>query len=321
MIRDYLYTIGKYLPSSERDDILKEIESALYDYLSAEFGEKEYTNSELELAIMNMGNPRKIAYAYTGRERYLIAPIYLDIYLLVIKVALFGISIGFLVIGILSFIESESLLTIILEFLARIWQAGIMMIGTVTIIFAAISKYSIQEKSFTQDYEEWSIKDLEKEPSDTNLIKTSDIVIESIFIVLFLTFINTSYFAFKVEYNGFLLALKTEVFSKFIIWFNISLIFNLALNVFLLLKREWTSLSRILSIISDLLGVGIFGVLAFNPNLVDFSKITELSPDLVDPIKLGTSIGFKIGFFAILIITSLEIFKHFRAILNKDKSN
>lgn len=40
MIENYLYAIGKYLPISEKNDILKEVESAIYDYLESEFGKK-----------------------------------------------------------------------------------------------------------------------------------------------------------------------------------------------------------------------------------------------------------------------------------------
>lgn len=321
MLNDYLYAIGKYLPASERSDILKEIECGIYDYLQAEFGKKEYSNKEIESAIMNMGNPKKVAYAYTGKERHLIAPIYLDIYFLVTKVALFGISIAFVVIGVLSFIESQSLLGVLLNILGNIWQAGLMMVAIVTIIFAAISKYAIKENKFTEEDEDWSIKDLEKAPQHVNIIKTSDIVIESIFIVLFLTFINSSSFAFRLEYNEFLIALNTEVFSRFILWFNLALFFNLALNVFLLIKRQWSIATRILSILSDFIGLAVFGVLAFHPNILDFSKATKLPSDVLEAVKLGTSIGFKIGFFVVLIVSSIEIFKHIKSILNKNKSS
>lgn len=320
MIRDYLYTIGKYLPASERNDILKEIEGGIYDYLQAEFGNKDYTHDEIESAIIKRGDPKKVAYAYTGNERHLISPIYLDIYFLIVKVAIFGISIAFTVIGILSFIESNSLFSIIIDLFNRIWQAGLMMFGIVTLIFATISKFGKGDDKFTEENEKWSIKDLDKAPIDTNIIKTSDIVIESIFIVLFLTFINSSNLGFVIEYNGFLAALNTEIFSNFILWFNISLVFNLALNVFLLIKKEWSTLSRILSITSDFIGLILFGVLAFNPNLINFDNITELGPDVVESLKLGMSIGFKIGFFAVLTISLIEVFKHIKSILNKNNS-
>lgn len=320
MIRDYLYTIGKYLPASERNDILKEIECGIYDYLQAEFGNKDYTSNEIESALIKMGDPKRVAYAYTGNERNLIAPIYLDIYSLIVKVAIFGISIAFIVIAILSFIESDSLFSIIVAFFNNLCQAGLMMLGIVTLIFATISKFDRVENKFTVENEEWSIKDLDKAPINTNVIKTSDIVIESIFIVLFLTFVNSAYFSLDLEYNGFLVALNTDVFSKFIIWFNISLVFNLTLNFFLLVKKEWSTLNRILSIISDFIGLVLFGVLAFNPNLINFDNVTELPADVLESLNFATSIGFKIGFFAVLVITLFEVFKHIKLILNSNNS-
>ena len=320
MIQDYLYAIGKLLPSSGRADILKEIESALYDYLETKFGEKEYTDKEIESAIMNMGDPKKVAYAYTGTEKHLITPIHLDTYFLVIKIALFGISIAFAVIAVLTSIKSTSIFTILINFLGNIWQVGLMMIGIVTIIFAVISKYNIKKESFKEAYEDWSINDLEQAPADVNIVKTSEIVIEAIFIVLFLTFINSTSFGFEVMLNDILIALNIDIFSKFILWLNIILIFNLILDTFLLIKREWSTLTRTFSIINDFIGLTILGILAFHPNIIDYTRINVLNPEVIDKVKLGTSIGFRIGFLAILTITLIEIFKHLKIILNKNNA-
>lgn len=51
MIKNYLYTIGKYLSPSQREEVLREIEANLYDYLEENFGKKEYTSGEIESAL------------------------------------------------------------------------------------------------------------------------------------------------------------------------------------------------------------------------------------------------------------------------------
>lgn len=48
--------------------------------------------------------------------------------------------------------------------------------------------------------------------------------------------------------------------------------------------------------VSDFIGVFIFGVLAFKENLIDFSKIPQIPTDLLRSLEFGISIGFKIGF-------------------------
>ncbi|MDY0236100.1 MAG: hypothetical protein RBR71_08730 [Gudongella sp.] len=48
--------------------------------------------------------------------------------------------------------------------------------------------------------------------------------------------------------------------------------------------------------------------------------LTQLDPEVIDTLKLGTSIGFRIGFLAILTITLIEIFKHLKIILNKNNA-
>ena len=90
MISNYLYTIGKYLPPGQRDDLLKEIEANLYDYLEENHGEIDYTKEQIESDIRSMGHPMKVAEAYTGKPRSLICSQYIDTYWLIIKFVIIG---------------------------------------------------------------------------------------------------------------------------------------------------------------------------------------------------------------------------------------
>ena len=145
MIRNYLYTVGKYLPASQRDDILKDLEANIYELLEETHGDREYSPKEIEDVLYKMGNPKRVAESYLERPRYLIGPQYIDLYLLVVKVALLGISIGLLVVSIIKFIVDGDLLQSLLSLVGGIWNAGLVMVGIVTIIFSLVEHYGKEE--------------------------------------------------------------------------------------------------------------------------------------------------------------------------------
>lgn len=264
---------------------------------------------------MDMGNPKQVAYAFSEAKRYLIAPDYLNVYFMIIKYALLGISIAFAVLAVLTFPEHRSIFTSVIEFVDRIWQVGLMIIGMLTIIFATISHYNLKG-SDSFDEEQWSVKDLEKAPLVKNEVKPLSLIIEVLFIFVFMILIN-SYSLIMQSLPKLQMTFNYEILSPFIIWINMILIANLFLNIALLIKREWSKQMRISAILIDLIKVMIFGIVAFSSNIFIFTNETILSKEVIESINVGTSIGFRIGFLAVFIIIIIESFQHLKVILKK----
>ncbi len=318
MIKNYLYTIGKYLPVSQRNDILRDIEANIYDYLEETYGNKDYTDDEIKNALYKMGNPKRVAESYMDKPRYIIGPQYIDIYLLVIKVALMGISIGLLVVSIIKFLVDGDLLQSIISFGLGLWNATLIMVGIVTIIFYLVEKHGDDSEFPLLDKEElWSVDSLESPPEDTEQIKISDLVFESIFIMVFMAFINHEDIIPEIYGEKTFVFIDYSILSPYIMWINIILGMSLLLNLFLFVKRRWSTITRLLSIGLDLAGIGIFAILALTPGLWNFSSIPGITEEEVTGIETGVGLGLKIGLAAIVIITLIEVFKHFRAMLRK----
>ena len=318
MIKSYLYTVGKYLPASQRDDILRDLEANIYEQLEEAYGDREYSQREVEDVLFKMGNPRKIAENYLERPRYLIGPQYIDLYLLVIKVALIGISIGILVVSTMKFIVGGDILESLLSLLGGIWNGGLVMVGMVTIIFALIEHYGQKDSlPFDQDDEKWTLDTLESPPEDVDQLRISDLIFESIFILIFLAFINRGLPLPVIYEDQSFVLLNYEVLSPYLLWINLALGLSLLLNVYLLIRRRWSILTRLISIALDMVGIGIFSVLALTPDLWDFSRIPGVSQEQLIDIETGVGLGLKIGLAAIIVITLVGVFNHIRALLRK----
>ncbi len=310
MINNYLYTIGKYLSPSQREDVLKEVEVHLYDYLEEHFGEKEYSDRELEQAMKSMGHPRTVAEAYSNGPRSLIGPAYIDTYWLVIKISLIGTAIGLTVANLFSGTDARDSIQFFLQLLAQIWQSGISIVGVVTLIFVAINYYNPQH--YTVQDNDWSVGMLDTPPKPNNKIEPIEIIIETFFICLGLVIINRLTGGTPLHENTIPI-INLEYFAPYIIWINIVLVASLLVNIYLLIKRQWQTGSRLLAMVLDAASVVIFAMLVFTPEVWDFNDLQE---------KIGLQntwleSSLLIALVVVVCVVLYEAYGHVKAILSK----
>ncbi len=315
MINNYLYTIGKYISPTQRGDVLEEIKANLYGFLEENFGKKEYTDSEIEMAIRSMGHPKKVAEAYMEGPRCLIGPAYIDTYWLVLKIALIGIAIGLTIANMITLPDSKDGIQFFIKVIASIWQSSLSAIGTVTLIFVLIQHYSPgEQETITGD---WSLKVIENAPEAHQKIKFLDIILESIFICFFLVAINqaTPALVIALRENEVIPVLNMELFKPFLIWINFAIVSNLILNLYLLIKKQWQSITRIISIAIDIIGVGIFAKLIMTPGFWNFSAIDSVLKDESIVLSTVLDLSLNITLAVVIIIVAFDIFGHLRVLL------
>lgn len=317
MIKDYLYAIGKYLSPSQREDVLKEIQANLFDYLEENYGDKEeYSDDEIEAAILKMGNPKEVAQAYSDRPRALIAPPLLDIYYLLLKIVIPAVSLGLIIANVISIKDNSEVGMTVLKIIGDIWSASLTVVGMMTIIFALLQKY-LPDKDL-EIKENWTVKNLEKAPDLKEKVSTVESIFGIAFAVLGLLFFNGSGFLIVSDSVNIIPVLNTSVFRNYLPLINISLILSLILHIFLLIKRKWQFITRIVSIILDIFGVVVFGIIAFNPNVFDFTKISGISYSESLRITEGVQIGMKVGLSVVAVFVAIDIFKHLKLITKKN---
>ncbi len=316
MIKDYLYTIGKYLSPSQREEVLKEIEANLYDYLEENFGKKDYSSSETEAAIRSMGHPKAVAQAYQNTPRSIIGPAYIDTYWLVVKIALIGTAIGLTVGHLLNLTSAENGVQVFTRLFTDIFSSGLSSFGMITLIFVLVQHYSpetSQKKEST-----WKLSELEKAPESHQKVSLFDLVVETFFICFGLVVINSTAPVFMFSLNGTKITplVNMDVFAPYVVLITIALVASLLLNIYLLIRRQWQTSTRILSIILDIFGVGIITKIALTPEIWELKSIADvLGRDA--RVETWFSLTVNISVAVMVIITGFSIFGHIKAILKK----
>lgn len=317
MIDDYLYTVGKQLPSYQKEEVLKEIETNIYDYLAGNFGQIEYDNAQIKEALRAMGPPKKLAEAYMGKPRMLIDSIYIDTYWLIIRIAVIASAIGLTISGIISVLDQQIDIAFFLTLIMQIFTTALTITGMVTLIFILISKFVPNTQNDLKDAD-WSLDKLDHAPKKNDQLKVFDLIIESFFMIIALIVINNLSFLSELEGLDVQIipVIDIEAFSPFIIFINILIVINLLMNVYLLIKGRWHTHIRIISVISDTAGIVLLIMLATAPQILDLSSITDITGVDINFEKWAQN-SFYILLAVILLISIVDIVKHIRVLVKQ----
>lgn len=288
LIKDYVYTITHYLPQKQKAEVSTDIEATLYELLLEQFGEKEYTDQEIETVIRTFGHPRLVAERYLNQKPSLIAPELLETYWFVVKIALIGSNIGVFIARMLA--QGLDFISI----LGGMINLSLSVFGMVTLIFILVNqKLDAYEQN---DLEEWSLKDLKVWKEDKHRVSRFEIAFESIFLIFFIQafFLNDAILSKWSDFNSF-------VFGVFV---GLSLVMNL----YLLIKAYWTPRTRILSILLNL--IFVYLSMQFLINLPEILSTSMLNME-------GVQISIRITAGILILIVAWDIYEQLRHLLNK----
>jgi len=142
LMERYLFAVKKELSGKQRDDIVAEIESYLYDLLEERYPKNaDVDEKELEAVLKEMGSPRKVAAQYSPHQ-YLVGPRLFPLYKIVLKIMLLvvlgALTLSMIISNIVEF--SGSVWQVMLEYLGTLWSGGLSVVGVITLIFAIIER-------------------------------------------------------------------------------------------------------------------------------------------------------------------------------------
>ena len=288
LLKDYVYTITHYLPQKQKAEVSTDIEATLYELLLEQFGEKEYSDQEIETVIRTFGHPRLVAERYLNQKPSLIAPELLETYWFVVKIALIGSNIGVFI---------ARMLTQGLDFISILGgmiNLSLSVFGMVTLIFILINqKLDAYEQKNDQT---WSLNDLKTWTSDKHRVSHFEIAFESIFLV----FMAQALIVDKP------LSVVLENHVLFLLGMYVGL--SLVLNIYLLIKAYWTPRLRIVSISLNLLFAYFF------------TQFLIVLPVLFKPIMhiRGVDLSIRITSVIIFIAIAYDVYDHFKHLIKKD---
>ena len=288
LLKDYVYTITHYLPQKQKAEVSTDIEATLYELLLEQFGEKEYSDQEVETVIRAFGHPRLVAERYLNQKPSLIAPELLETYWFVVKIALIGSNIGVFIARMLT--QGLGFISI----LGGMINLSLSVFGMVTLIFILVNqKLDAYEQKNDQT---WSLSDLKTWTSDKHRVSHFEIAFESIFLV----------FVAQALFVDTALSVVLENHVLFLLGMYVGL--SLVLNIYLLIKAFWTPRLRIVSISLNLLFAYFF------------TQFLIVLPVLFKPIIhiRGVDLSIRITSVIIFIAIAYDVYDHFKHLIKKD---
>lgn len=331
MIEKYLYEFGKYLSKENKEEILKEVESNIYDMLDGNQSEENIRN-----VLKELGSPKKLSLEYRTKKLYLIGPEYFHSYIktlifVVILVAsiLFTISVAVDLIkgpgnsNIYKFIGIS-----FAEGFAEAYSGAISALIWVTIIFVILEHvdYTFDGKNFVKKTE-WDPSMLKDVPiKKASAFKRSQLIFEIFFSVFF-----TSCIIFLAKYSGIYQDSKLTVelfnmnrFNYYAIAIALLTAYLIITNIILIYKAYPNYKLVVLKIIYNLLGM-ILAILfindkkLFNPSFkIELANVTNIP---LTTINDAARIMVIVITLIIVITTIIEIIRLIYQARNNERKN
>lgn len=297
----YIQEVIKYLPSKQKEDIRNELETIIDDQLENE-------HMSLEDVLIELGNPKDLAYRYLEESPYLIGPKYKDNYLntikLIIPINIFIITVLNLVTWILANEFS------FVELLDSIFYIAVISFTYITIAFMIAEK--VNKK--TDNTDAWHPDKMDLEKYDQIPYKQSSIwaglIIFTIFILLFNIFPEIIG-VHSLSTNEHITFFDMENYTKHLIWIDIAygiLLIRLFIRFFLNKKDK---ISIILSVTLHFVASFILIFVFLTPALLNPSLTLEFAnmnfPDFVNFSFIYNI--FRLISFIIVLVFVVESYK------------
>lgn len=321
MLDRYLHEIGKRLPSKQRDDILKELNTLLMDSIDEARESSDGFKTDVEIAaviIKNFGNPKQAAARYSSNN-YIIGPRFYENYVMVLKIVvtvLVAIAGASLLIG--SFItdfSSRELIRQMIEFVPSLFSVIISSVGIVTIIFAILER-TLDDTHLELKEKEFDPYKLPKVPSNKEKIKYGDVItdlIGSFFMLALLNAFSDKLNIFIKFGNGYneIPIFNPVAFNTYLPYWNVILIASTIISVIMLKNGKNTRFTAISGIILSLLVAVALSVMMYDKNLFGFTQASF--PESIKPLYLLILLPIKVSIaITITVIIGSSGFKAYK---------
>ncbi len=189
IVNRYVYAVTKRLPLAQREDVSLELHGLIEEMVQGQTDNLE----SVESVLMELGDPAELADRYRGVQRYLIGPGYFDLYILIVKIVGFAVSLGLMIslaIG-YAFNAPQSLGLAISNVLGTLFVAYAQAFAWVTVAFA-IMEWNQRRLGKVAHEERWSLDDLPDIPNKSTVIPRSEPIASLIFLAIAFALLNSS---------------------------------------------------------------------------------------------------------------------------------
>jgi hypothetical protein len=323
LIDRYVTEVGKRLPRKNRLDIEAELRSTLEDMLedrSQQTGRPADEALVTEL-LQEYGAPKKVASTYQTHP-YLIGPHMFPMYTLVLKIALFAVTLGLTIATIVSVVSSglssPELLKTLGEFAASLVGALINVFGNVTLVFAILERF-VPATEF-EELEKWTPDELTKEP-DSSHVSMSEMIFSIVFTAAALIIFNfypQIVGIWNIENGEWIqIAGLSEAFFRYLPWINLSGVLTIALDIWLLRQNSWKAATRWMYIGLQVVSIGIATAMLRGPSLLNLYPST-LDADVGSILTKVFGIMIPVVLVIVIVVAIVEVVKQIWQLVKKE---
>lgn len=285
LIERYVQEVARRLPRKQRDDVARELRSALEDSIESRTGvplDRVDEEQAVDL-LLEFGSPQEVAASYRSGPDHLIGPALYPSFIKTMKVCLAVVGGLLLLSALLDMVGSSGafgeLGSIGLRLVSNLQSTFIGLLGLVVLIFAIIERASTPEK---QAEEEWDPRELPAMVEDQDRVDRTGTIIGMVFAGVGLWIIS-----FRPEWMRAMIWVNDEHYRlplfgpgayAQIIWLKAFLLLVLVLGVVTLLQGRWNAGTRAADFAVSLLVVIFFWRLlnSAQPLLPDEAALLEL---------------------------------------------
>jgi hypothetical protein len=306
LIDTYTTEVGRHLPLKNRSDIEAEIRSTLQDMLDERSQNTgKVVDDEMTFDVLKeYGSPEKVASSYMP-ERYLIGPRLFPIFFTIAKIVLWvtglvaliglGLNLGEAALNI------QGSLGLVWHAVVNFYGSALTSLASLVFIFAIIEWAAYQSgknldlKSFP-NLREWDPHSLVKiVPS--NRVKQGETITDLVFtflaILLFNFYPQAFSFSFSATGNWYIgtgtwspTPILSQAFFHFVPILTIVWVLTIILDIILLSRGYWNTLTRLLVIGIKVCSIGIGIAMLNGPSLLALTNASF--PTSMDPATVNT---------------------------------
>ena len=237
LIERYLSEIARRLPKRQREDVRRELRSALGDTLDSRV-DGQATEDEVVELLREFGSPEAVAASYRPESQYLIGPELFPTFKTVTAVVLIVLTSLIAIASVIGLAvdppQAKGFLVWLLGLLGGVWNSALTAFAIVVLVFALLQRFARVES----EEETWDPREL-PEAGDVDLVGRGEAIVGVILPVVFLVLMNLfkAHFGIMVEPGGQLLL--NDVFQNYLPWLNLALGLGILLNLWLLRTGRW----------------------------------------------------------------------------------
>jgi hypothetical protein len=319
LIERYLQAVRFWLPKAQKQDILAELSEDINSQVEEKESElgRSLNQAEVEAILKQRGRPVLVANRYQPQQ-FLIGPVLFPIYTFVLKIVACCYLLPWVLglIGLMIYSESYrtqhgGLLSAMGQAWGGFWVASLLVIGTVTLVFAVLEQ--VQAKSHFM--EKWDPRKLPP-VKDPNRIKRSSSIAEIVANAVFGVGWWLAYFSTPLLVNRPELRVRlTPMWTYFFFGFLCVSLANVALSAVNLAHPYWTIRRAAIRLFTDCAGSALFcWVMKVNifAEIALKNLSTEKSIALTNIMNSGAQRMFPLAVLIGLVIVGSDLYRIYR---------